>query len=75
MTAKGADSKEALPDSSGHLLGPGEVSAFVCLLTAIAMRTLQNLYHSIPLSERTPMRPFPTLVDICPLRYLPFSPC
>jgi len=36
------------------------------------MRTLRDLYNSIPLHERTPMRPFPTLVDICPLRYLPF---
>jgi len=44
-----ADSKEALPDSSGHLLVPGEVSAFVCLLTTIALPTLENLYHSIPL--------------------------
>jgi len=75
MTAKRADFKEAPPDSSGHLLVPGELSAFVCLLTTIAMRTLRNLYHSIPLDERTPMRPFPTLADICPVRYPPFSPC
>ena len=38
------------------------------------MRTLRDLYHSIPLGERTLMRPFPTLADICPLRYLPFHP-
>jgi len=68
-----ADSNEALPDSAGHL--PSELSAFFILLTAIAMRTLRNLYHSIRLSERTPITPFPTLADICPLRYLPFSPC
>ena len=68
-----ADSNETLPDSAGHLLS--EISAFFILLTAIAMRTLRNLYHSIPLSERTPMRPFPILPDICPPRYLPFSPC
>ena len=74
MTAKQADSKEAPPDSSGHLLVPGELSAFVCLLTTIAMRTLRSLYHSIPLDVRTPMRRFPTLADICPVGiplYLP----
>jgi len=52
---------EALPDSSGHLLVPGEVSAFVCLLTTIAMRTLRNLHHSIPLYLRIPTHPVPTL--------------
>ena len=72
-----ADCNEALPDSSGHRPVPGEVFAFCFLLTSIAMRTLRDLYHSIPLAERTPMRPFPTLpvADICPLRYLPFSSC
>jgi len=39
------------------------------------MRTLRDLYHSIPHAELTPIRPFPTLADICLLRYLPFSPC
>jgi len=68
-----ADSNGTLPDSGGHL--PAEVSAFFILLTSIAMRTLRDLYHSIPLARRTPMRPFPTLADICPLRYLPFSSC
>jgi len=68
-----ADCNETLPDSGGHL--PTEVSAFFILLTSIAMRTLRDLYHSIPLGERTAMRPFPTLADICPLRYLPFSSC
>jgi len=63
MTAKRADSKEALPDSRGHLLVPGEVSAFVCLLTTIAMRTLRNLHHSIRLSLRIPTHPVPTLSD------------
>jgi len=70
-----ADSNEALPDSSGHRPVPGEVSAFFFPLTSIAMRMLRDLYHSIPLPERTPMRPFPTLSGICPLRYLPFSSC
>ena len=68
-----ADCNKALPASSGHRPVPGEVSAFFFLLTSIAMRTLQDLYHLIPLSEWTPMRAFPTLADICPLRYLPFS--
>ena len=68
-----AESNETLPDSGGHL--PPEISAFFILLTSIAMRTLRDLYHSIPLGERTAMRPFPTLADICPLRYLPFSSC
>jgi len=68
-----ADSNGALPNSGGHL--PAEVCAFFILPTSIAMWTLRDLYHSIPLSERTPMRPFPTLADLCPLRYLPFSSC
>ena len=66
-----ADCNETLPDSGGHL--PPEVSAFSILLTSLALRTLRGLYHSIPLAERTLMRPFPTLTDICPLRYLPLS--
>jgi len=68
-----ADSNETLPDSARHL--PSEISAFFILLTAIAMRRLRNLYHSIPLGDRTPMKPSPTLPDICPLRYQPFSFC
>ena len=68
-----ADSNETLPDSGGHL--PSVISAFFILLPAIAMWTLRNLYHSILRGERTPMRPFLTLADICPLRYLPFSLC
>jgi len=63
MTTKRADSNEALPDSSGHLLVPGEVSAFVCQLTTIAMRTLRNLHHSIPLYLRIPTHPVPKLSD------------
>jgi len=63
MTAKRADSNEALPDSSGDLLVPGEVSAFVCLLTTIAIQTLRNLHHSIPLYLRIPTHPVPTLSD------------
>ena len=38
------------------------------------MRTLRGLYHSIPVAEQTAVRPFPTLADICPLRYLPLHP-
>jgi len=55
-----ADSNEILPDSGGHL--PTEVSAFFILLTSIAMRTLRNLYHSIPLDRRIPS----TLSRRCP---------
>jgi len=68
-----ADSNDTLTDPGGDLLS--EIWALFILLPAIAMLTLWSLYHSIPLGERTPMRPFPTLADICPLRYLPFSPC
>jgi len=65
MTPKRGDSNEALPNASGHqhLLVPGKVSAFVCLLTTIAMRTLRNLHHSIPLYLRIPTHPVPTLSD------------
>jgi len=63
MTANRAGSNEALPDSSGHLLVPSEVSAFVCLLTTIALRTLGNIHHSIPLYIRIPRHPVPTLSD------------
>jgi len=56
-----ADSNETLPDSGGHPLA--EVSAFFILLTSIAMRTLRNLYHSIPLDRRVPTHPVPTLSD------------
>ena len=63
MTAKRAGSNEALPDSSGHLLVPGEVSAFVCLLTTIAMRTLRNLHHSISHYLRIPTHTVPTRLD------------
>jgi len=68
-----ADSNDALPDSGRHL--PTEVSASFSLLTSIAMRTLRDRYHSIPLRERIQMSHFPTLADIYPLRDLPFSPC
>ena len=67
-----ADSHDALRDSGGHL--PTKVSPFFSLLSSIAIRTLRDLYHSIPLGGWTPIRPFPTLADICPLRYLSFSP-
>ena len=69
------DCNVALPDPRRHRPVPGEVSAFFFLLTSIVMRTLGDLYHSIPLGERTPMRPIPTLADISPLRYLPLSSC
>ena len=54
-----ADSRDALPDSGRYL--PAKVSAFFSLLTSIAMRTLRNLYHSIPLAKRIPTHPVPTL--------------
>jgi len=56
-----ADSNETLPDSGGHL--PAEISAFFILVTSIAMRTLRNLYHSIPLDWWIPTHPVPTLSD------------
>jgi len=55
------------------LVFPGQVLSNCWLLDATGMRTLRGLYHSISCSERTAMRPFPTLTDICPLRYQPFS--
>jgi len=55
------DSNETLPDSDGHL--PAEVSPFLSLLTSTAMRTLQNLHHSIPLDRRIPTHPVLTLSD------------
>jgi len=54
---------------------PGQVRSNCWLLSATGMRTLQDLYHSIPLAERIPMRPLLTLADIILLRYRPFSPC
>jgi len=63
-----ADSNETLPDSGGHL--PPELSAFSILLTSLAMRTLRNLYHSIPLDRRIPTHPVPTLSD-CRLKCYP----
>ena len=56
-----ADSNETLPDSGGYL--PPELSSFFSLLTSIAMRTLQNLHHSIPLYLRIPTHLVPTLSD------------
>jgi len=56
-----ADSNATLPNSGGHL--PTEVSAFVILLTSIAMWTLQELYHSIPLTEGNPTNSVRTLSD------------
>jgi len=56
-----ADSNDALPDSGGHL--PAVVSAFFSQLTCIAMRTLRNVYHSIPLAKRIPTHPVPRLSD------------
>jgi len=70
-----SDCNVALPDPRRHRRVPGEVSALFFLLTSIVMRTLRDLYHSIPLGEWTPIRPFPTVADICPLRYLPLSSC
>jgi len=56
-----ADCNETLHDSGGHL--SPEISAFFILLTSIAMRTLRNLYHSIPLGRRIPTHPVPMLSD------------
>ena len=63
ITPKPAGSNEALPDSSGHRPVSCEVSAFFFMLTSVAMRTLRELYQSILLTERIPMRPFLTLAD------------
>jgi len=67
-----ADSNEALPDSSRHQPVPGEVSAFFILLTSIAMQTLRNLYHSIPLDRQNPTHPVPMLSDHWPNGYAYF---
>jgi len=56
-----ADFNETLPDPGGHL--PAEVSAFFTLPTSIAMWTLQELYHSIPLVVSNPMHSVQTLSD------------
>jgi len=56
-----ADSNETLPDSAGHL--PAQVFAFFTLLTSIAMWTLRELYHSIPLAERNSTHSVRTLSD------------
>jgi len=62
-----ADSNETLPDSGGHL--PPDVSALFTLLTSIAMWTLQDLYHSIPLAEGNPTHTIRTLSDHCSKDY------
>jgi len=70
-----ADSNETPPDSSGHL--PAKVSAFFMLLTSIPMRTLRGLYHWIPLGERIPTYPVPTMSDRwlkCYLNSFPWVP-
>jgi len=56
-----ADPNKTLPDSGGHL--PPQISASFVLLTSIAMRTLRNIYHSIPLDRRILTHPVPTLSD------------
>jgi len=58
-----ADCNQVLPHSGGHRPVPGEVSAFFFVLTSIAMRTLRDLYHSIPLDRRIPTHPVPTMSD------------
>jgi len=55
------DSNETLPDSARHL--PPEISAFYIPLTGIAMRTLRNLYHLIPLDFRIPTQAVSMLSD------------
>jgi len=56
-----ANSNESLPNSSRYL--PSEVPPFFFLLTSIALWTLRNLHHSIPLNRRIPTHPVPTLSD------------
>jgi len=56
-----ADCNQVLPDSARYRPVPGEVAAFFFLLTSIAMRTLRDLYHSIPLVQGIPTHPVPTL--------------
>ena len=53
------DSHETLPDSGRHM--PAEVSASFILQTSLAMRTLRNLYNSIPLVRWIPTAPVPML--------------
>jgi len=54
------DSNETLP-LGGYL--PPQISAFFILLTSIAMQTLLNIYHSIPLNWQIPRHPGPMLSD------------
>jgi len=56
-----ADSNERLPESAGHLRA--KISPFSIQLTAIVMRTLRNLYHSIPIERRIPTNPVLILSD------------
>jgi len=42
---------------------PGQVLSNWRLLGATGMRTLRDLYHSIPLDRRIPTHPVPTLSD------------
>ena len=65
-----ADSKETLPDSGGHLAT--QVSPSFSLLTSIAMRTLRNLHHYIPLDRRIPTHPVAMLSDCWLKSYLYF---
>ena len=53
----------------------GQVLSHCWLLSARGIQTLRDLYHSITLAGWIPMGPFPTLADICSLRYLSFSSC
>jgi len=62
-----ADSNISLPDTGGHL--PTAVSPFFFLRTSIAMRTLRNLYLSIPLTKRNPTHSVRTLSDPLPKFY------
>jgi len=55
-SSRRADSNHALPDSGGHL--PTQVSPSFPPLTSIAMRTLRDLYPSIPLGSRIQMSHF-----------------
>jgi len=58
-----------LPDSGRYL--PSEVSPFFFLLTSVAMRTLRNPHHSIPLNRRIPTHPV-LMLSNCWLKGYPY---
>jgi len=72
-TPRRADSNETLPHPARHL--PPEISAIYILLTCIAMQTLRNLYHSIPLDRQIPTHTVPILSDHWLNNYAYFRTC